>query len=60
MEIMKLVELKDHLQSLCYEGHSEDPVYIIFKGKRYPVKELDAITKIIKNNESHEILISID
>lgn len=56
---MKLVELKDHLQSLCYEGHSEDPVYIIFKDTKHCINELDAITKILKDKESHEILISI-
>ena len=59
METMKLVDLKDHLQTLCYEGHSENPVYIVCKDKKYPITELDAVTKITNDNENTEILISI-
>ena len=58
-ETMTLVQLKDHLQNLCYEGHSENPVYIIYKDEKYPVTELDAVTKITNDNENTEILISI-
>lgn len=57
METITLVELKDHLQNFCHEGHSEDSVYIVHENKMYPITELDAV---IKDNEFHKILISID